>query len=81
MSILGKRENRRKRIGRGSDGISRVSLIGYFILTLVIIWSAALVPGMGELSSIGVWFPPLLLTLFYLVLAVVILRSGKERNF
>ena len=53
------------------------SFIGYGVLTLAIIWIAALVPSMGEISSVGVWFPPLLLTLFVLALGVMFLRDSK----
>ena len=53
------------------------SFVGYGILTLAIIWIAALVPSIGEITTFGVWFPPLLLTLFVLVLGVVFLRVSK----
>ena len=53
------------------------SFVGYGALTLAIIWIAALVPSTGSISSFGVWFPPLLLTLFVLVLGGVFLRFNK----
>ena len=53
------------------------SFTGYGVLTLAIIWIAALVPSIGEITAFGVWFPPLLLTLFVLVLGVVFLRVSK----
>ena len=51
--------------------------IGYGVLTLAIIWIAALIPSIGNLSTFGVWLPPLLLTLFVVVLGVVFLRVSK----
>ena len=81
VNILRYREQRRNNIGRRNRSVSPVSLIGYFILTLAIIWTAALVPSWGEMTSFEVWFPPSLLTLFFLILAVVILWSGKNRNY
>lgn len=53
------------------------SFIGYGVLTLAIIWIAALVPSMGNIFAVEVWVPPILLTLFVLALGVVFLRGNK----
>ena len=74
VNILRKRDQSGNNIGRGSRGISRVSLIGYFILTMVIIWIPALVTTGGNAA----WFAPLLLTLFFLALGWIVLRYVRE---
>ena len=53
------------------------SIIGYGILTLAIIWIAALVPSIGNIFTFEVWIPPILLTVFVLALGVVFLRGNK----
>ena len=53
------------------------SFIGYGILTLAIIWIAALVPSIGNIFTFEVWVPPILLTLFVLALGVVFLKGSK----
>ena len=53
------------------------SFVGYGALTLAIIWIAALISSIGNISTFGFWFTPLLLTIFVLVLGVVYLRVNK----
>ena len=49
----------------------------YGVLTLAIIWIAALISSIGNISTFGFWFTPLLLTIFVLVLGLVYLRVSK----
>lgn len=83
VNISRHKEQHESNAGRRDGSISRFRLTGYFILTLAIIWSAALVPSwadpsLGKVTSANVLIPPSLLTLFFLIPAIVILRSGKD---
>ena len=58
---------------------SRSMLMSFhFVLTLAIIWSAALIPNRDAMGSIEVLLPPLFLTLFFSILAAVIVRGGRK---
>lgn len=82
MNFLRNKKQRKNNISkRNGDSGRRNTVIGYGLLTLAVIWSAALVPSIGEISDFGVWLPPLLLTLFVLAIGLVLWRAGKEYDY
>ena len=52
----------------------------YFVLTLAIVWSAALIPNQDAMGSPEVLLPPLFLTLFFSILATIVVRGSRETN-
>ena len=63
------------------DGeISPAVMVGYFILTMAIVWPAAVIDNLGEACSVGAWLPPSLLTLFFVVLGAVLHRSSTWKD-
>ena len=79
MNVLGKIVHRKNNLRQRNGGIGLISLVVYGVLTLVIIWTAALSPNLGNIS-LGLMLLPLLVSLFLLVLGVVFLRSRKNRS-
>ena len=80
MNVLGKIVHRKNNLRQRNGGIGLISLVVYGVLTLVIIWTAALSPNLGNIS-LGLMLLPLLVSLFLLVLGVVFLRSSENRSY
>ncbi len=59
----------------------RGTVIGYGLLTLVIIWTVALVPILVEGATPGFWIGPSVLTLFVLIIGWVLLRPDKDGDY
>ena len=79
MNILGNKAKRGNNIRIRFKWTRRATMAGYFILTMSIIWTAALASILtyGDITSLGDWLPALLLTLFFLVLALLIMKSAE----
>ena len=75
------KEHRRNKVRKRNGGISRVSLIGYGALTLMIIWAAAVISIIENKSSFGFWLSPLLITIFLLIVGIVFLRANTEHDY
>lgn len=81
MNFSRNKRLQKNNIGKRNGGSGRATVIGYGLLTLAIIWAAALVPNLVEVATPGFWIAPSVLTLFVLIVGVVLLRPDKERDY
>ncbi len=80
MNFPMNKKQRKNNKGKRNGDYRRVTVIGYGLLTLAVIWSATLLSGRG-ITAFEVLFPAFLLTLFVLVIGLVLLRTGKEYDY
>ena len=80
MNFFRNKKQRKNNISKRSGDYRRVTVIGYGLLTLAIIWSATLLSSRG-ITAFEVWFPAFLLTLFVLVISLMLLMPDKEYDY
>ena len=83
MNFLRNKKLQKNKIGKRNGDSGRGTVIGYGLLTLALIWAAALVPSIadGEIGNPGVWIGPSVLTLFVLIIGVVLLKPDKDGDY
>ena len=81
MKSFKNKAQRKNKVRKRNGGFGRVSLIGYGVLTLAMIWAAAVISIIEDKSSFGFWLSPLLVTIFLLVVGIVFLKVSSERDY
>ena len=81
MNFLRNKKLQKNKIGKRNGDSGRGTVIGYGLLTLAIIWTAALVPSIEGVTTPGFWILPSILTLLVLIIGLVLLKPDKERDY
>ena len=81
MNFLRNKKLQKNKIGKRNGGSGWGTVVGYGLLTLVLIWTAALVPNIVEGATPGFWILPSVLTLFVLIIGWVLLKPDKDGDY